>query len=447
MFSLDEIAHVVHGRLRGAREATPRRVVHDSRLVEPGDLFVALRGARTDGHAYLIDAYTRGACGAIVSDQSELPASVAGLIVVPDPLAALQALAAAWRSLSTATIVGVTGSNGKTTTRRLLAHLLQGTFTVHEPPENYNTEIGLPLALLGMPEDCTVGVFELATESPGEIGQLAKILRPPMALVTSAGPSHLDGLGSIDAVAVEKWSLVESLPPDGVAFVNAESEPLRAFIERAPCEVVTIGLTRGDLRGHVASSIPRLVVQVEDPPLTLETGLLGDQNATNVLLAAACALRLGLSPHAIEERAATFEPIGRRLRPIPAPFGTVLDDTYNANPASTKAALRVLAQFGRPQSRRIFAFGDMLGLGEGSDRYHEEVLDLALNLGLDVAPVGPRASAACAASGSDRIIKIGSEGAVAAIRDRLSGPDVVVLVKGSRALELERIVAALLESD
>ncbi len=447
MFSLGEIAAIVHGERTNRGGRTPRRIVHDSRCVEPGDLFVALPGARTDGHEHLADAFRRGACGAIVSDPSRAPDSVHGLVVVPDTLVALQTLAAAWRDRSSATIVGITGSNGKTTTRSLLAHLLRDTSSVHEPPENYNTEIGLPLALLAMPGDSDVGVFELATEAPGEIRRLAEILRPSAALLTGVGPSHLEGFGSIDAIVAEKWSLVDTMAPEGLAFVNAESTPLRTRIATAGRTLVTVGLHEGEFRGHITSVVPRLSVVIDEPPLELRTGLLGEHNATNVLLAVACALRLGTSPATIEERTRTFEPIRQRLKAISAPFGTVLDDTYNANPASTRAALRVLAAFGTPRSRRLFLFGDMLGLGARSADYHTEILGFALGLGVDVIPIGSRARAACTTAASDRIALLEPDSVSEAIRRRLAGPEDVVLVKGSRALGLERIVAALLETD
>lgn len=165
MFSVGEIAAIVRGQLVVESAETPGRIVHDSRCIEDGDLFVALRGMQTDGHAFLDEAFQRGACGAILSDRSRAPKSARGLIVVVDPLAALQTLASAWRAHLTATIIAVTGSNGKTTTRSFLAHLLRGAWNVHEAPNNYNTEVGLPLALLAMPSSAEVGVFELGTEA------------------------------------------------------------------------------------------------------------------------------------------------------------------------------------------------------------------------------------------------------------------------------------------
>lgn len=446
MFSVSEIATIVRGQLAAESAETPRRIVHDSRCVEEGDLFVALRGAQTDGHAFLGEAFERGACGAILTDRSRAPKSAHDLIVVVDPLAALQTLASAWRERLTGTIVAVTGSNGKTTTRSFLAHLLRGTWNVHEAPDNYNTEVGLPLALLAMPSSAEVGVFELGTEAPGEIGFLSTILRPTAAILTGVGPSHLAGFGSLDAIAEEKWSLIDAIPPDGLAFVNGDSARLLDRAEGANCELHTVGLGEGRFRGRVIEAVPRLIVAADAPLMRLETKLVGRHNAGNVLLAAACALRLGLPAGTLQERARGFEPLAHRLQPLRTSFGVVLDDTYNANPASTKAALHVLAAFGEPGTRRVFVFGDMLGLGDVSGGHHREILDLALELGIDVIlPVGDHATAACRSSGSKRLVYAASEERLPRLRELLPGPQAVVLVKGSRALGLETLVAGLLE--
>jgi len=445
MFSLGEMADIV-GAKPPAVDARPSRVVHDSRRIAEGDLFVALRGARTNGHAFLTEAFRRGACGAILAEPTLAPRSARGLIVVEDPLAALQHLASAWRERLTATIVGITGSNGKTTTRSLLAHLLSTRWSVHQPRENYNTEIGLPLALLAMPSTSEVGVFELGTQAPGEIALLASILRPTVGIVTGVGPSHLAGLRSLGAVAEEKWSLIDALPADGFAFIHADSPHLTESIGRAPCEVCTVGLTTGSVRGHVLAAVPRLVVQLAEPALRLETGLVGRHNAGNVLLAAACALRLGLRSDAVEQAVRSFESPAHRLRPLKAPFGTLLDDTYNANPSSMEAALRVLSEYGGPTMRRVFVFGDMLDLGEASERLHREILERAFTFGIDqIIPVGEQAAAACGSRSNSQRLPSDHCTQATELRGRLSGRDNVVLVKGSRALGLEKLVDELLK--
>jgi UDP-N-acetylmuramoyl-tripeptide--D-alanyl-D-alanine ligase len=451
MYSIGEIATIVGGRLLRADEATPRRIVHDSRDVLKGDLFVALRGQRVDGHAFLSDAFARGACSALISDPSSVPADARNLIVVVDPLASLQRLAVTWRDALDATFIGITGSNGKTTTRALLAHLLRepdGADAVFNAPKNYNTEIGLPLALLAMPETVSIGLFELGTERPGDIAALAEILVPEIGLITSVGPSHLSDFGAVEAVAREKWSLVEGLPANGYAVLNADSPHLRHLAEEAPGRCLTVGLEQGEIRGRLEQEVPQLDLLIDDPPMRLDCPLIGRHNAVNLLLAAVTAERLGLPASAIEERAKTFAPVPHRLQRIPAPFGTILDDTYNANPASTAGALHTLAKFGGNQTHRVFVFGEMRDLGPDSDRHHRQVLDLAARLGIDaILPVGERAVAACRER-SARATEIVD-------RDQLShtiralcrnSTESLVLVKGSRALELERLVAELVSS-
>lgn len=444
MFHVREIARVVHANLVSGTDEIPRGFTHDSRLIEGGDVFVALPGKRTDGHAFLAEAFERGACGAIISDRSQAPASARNLIVVSDPLCALQALASAWRDTLTAPIVAITGSNGKTTTKALLAHLLRGDRRTHVAPHNYNTEIGVPLAVLAMPMSAEVGVFELGASAPGEVRFLADLLRPTMGLITDVGPSHLDGFGTLDDVADEKWSLVNALPPAGVALVNADSDSLlaRASGERRRC--LTVGLGRGAISGRIVRSVPRLTLDVDCPGLWLESRLLGSHNATNLLLAAASAHVLGVSETTLEDRTRSFSPPPHRLQPFTASFGTLLDDTYNSNPSSAAASLRVLAEFGDKSTHRAFVFGDMLDLGSNSASYHRNTVELALNLGIDVIfPVGERTMAAC--QSIERAVFTRPSERASRIRGLLSETDNVVLVKGSRALALEHLVGQLLE--
>ncbi len=445
MYPVGEIARIVDGGIFRGDGATPVRIVHDSREISEGDLFVALRGRRSDGHAFLRDVFARGACGALISDPSAAPDDAHNLIVVDDTLGALQRLASTWREALDATFVGITGSNGKTTTRALLAHVLSGPGRVRgvfNAPKNYNTEVGLPLALLAMPEAASIGLFELGADRPGDIAALADVLAPQVGLITSVGPSHLDGLGSVEAVAREKWSLVERLPPDGTAFVNADSPDLRRLMQDADDRCTSVGIEHGEVRGRVEEETPRLVLTVGDPPMRLASPLIGRHNAVNLLLAGVTAYRLGVPPRAIEERIETFLPVPHRLEPIDAPFGTILDDTYNANPASTAGALRALARCGGPETRRVFVFGEMRELGPDADRYHREVVDLALDLGIDaVLPVGARAADACRTRSSPAIRFVDRDELDRTIHALcLDSRDAFVLVKGSRALKLERLV-------
>jgi UDP-N-acetylmuramoyl-tripeptide--D-alanyl-D-alanine ligase len=453
VFSYRQIAETVGGVWSGAcPEGAPAGFRIDSREVHPDDLFFALQGTRTDGHHFVAEALRRGASAAVVRDAAALPDDGAG-IVVPDPLRALRDLAAAWRGRIVAPLVALTGSNGKTTTKALLAHLVAEDLAVYAAPGNYNTEIGLPLALLTMPTKAELGIFELGTEAPGEIEPLACLLRPSLALITSAGPSHLEGFGTVEAVADEKWSLLRVLGDDGWGGVNVDSAPLRRRAGIEPSgPIVTVGLSYGSFRGRLISAVPHLVVEVEAPSMRLESRLIGGHNATNLLLAVACALRLGVEPDRIIKRIRDFAPVRHRLELKSFRDGLLVDDTYNANPASVAAALDVLRALGGPATRRVFVFGEMLGLGPESAGFHDEVATRAVQMGAEVLPVGALAVEAWHRLGKGAVLgrdEIRRELAT------LLGPykptatsacgDNVVLVKGSHAVRLDLLVDALIE--
>ncbi len=438
----------MRGDLLRETSVRPLRAIHDSRLVRPGDLFVALSGKNTDGHRHLEEVFTRGACAALVSQADSLPDTAQNLIVVPNVTAALQTLAAAWRDALSATFIGITGSNGKTTVKALLGHLLAQHTPTYVAPRNYNTEIGLPIALLAMPPDASIGVFELGAEAPGDIRLLSRLLNPQLGIITTVGPSHLDDLKTIDAVAREKWSLIESLPSTSSAIVNADSPELRERLGDAPVPITATGFHHGQLRGRLGRMTPSLEIRIESENITLCSALMGEHNASNVLLAAAAARELGMPWSAISAALPTFQPISHRLQPLRTPTSVVLDDSYNANPASTEAALRVLAAYGDESVTRVFVFGEMHGLGPDAPRYHDEVVQIAHSLFIDkILPVGDLAVAACrrvdVKAETEISIILTREEILSFLRDQSNA---VILIKGSRALGLERLVAALIEA-
>jgi UDP-N-acetylmuramoyl-tripeptide--D-alanyl-D-alanine ligase len=445
MFRYAEIARVVRGRLEQGTDGAPRRVVHDSRSVEEGDLFVALKGERTDGHGFLGEAFARGAGGALVSAGGSVPQGSRNVIVVADTRQALWDFAAAWRKTLGGTFVGVTGTCGKTTTKALVAHLVSGEKEVFAAPESYNTRIGLPLALLAMPATAEVGVFEVGAGGPGEILPLASLLAPRLAILTLVGRGHLAGFGDAAAVAREKWDLVRALPEAGTAIVNADSPELVEAAAGWKGRTLTFGVAAGRLRGRVVQVFPALVVETADPPLRLLSPLLGRHNATNLLAAVACALELGVLPREIERRAATFEGAPHRLRLLPSSFGYILDDAYNANPESMRAALGTLAELDLPVAKRAFIFGEMLELGEEGGRCHTEVLELALRLGIrPIFPIGDEAIGA-----ARRVLNQTPRGTfvfarkdelVGRVPEALGGAASLVLVKGSHSVGLDRVV-------
>jgi UDP-N-acetylmuramoyl-tripeptide--D-alanyl-D-alanine ligase len=455
MFPVEKIAQIVGGELLRRESVSPTRAIHDSRLVEQGDLFVALSGLRSNGHTFLAEAFDRGASAAIVSSTSNLPSNARNLILVANPALALQQWAAAWRDTLNATLVAITGTNGKTTVRALLHHLLSAQRTVYSSPHNYNTEIGLPIALLSMPPSAELGIFELGAEQPGDIALLARILRPHLGIITSVGPGHLDKFETVAAVASEKWSLVNQLPENGEVIINADVPIFLNLAAAAKASVVTVGLNHGDVRGHLLQAVPNVKIALDAPAVTLTTSLAGAHNAQNLLLASVAAHRLEMSWPEIADQATTFRPIPHRLDPIHVPFGTVLDDAYNANPASMKAALNVLSTFGEDNAVRVFVFGEMLGLGSDSESFHRTIAQLALSLPIHaILPIGNAALAACRTVADASAIAVGSENPKVVILPRPEIADwiknrtapLVVLVKGSRALALEGLVDELKNS-
>jgi len=446
MFSIREIAARLGATLLRERAGSPVCVVHDSRRVSPGDLFVALRGARTDGHRHLSEVFARGACGAVVAEVEDLPDRARNLIVVRDPSTALYDLAAAWRNrLTDARFVGITGTCGKTTTKGLIAHLLEDAGGIYAAPASFNTEIGLPLALLNMPEAARVGVFEIGASAPGEVAPLAVLIRPDVAVITMAGRGHLSGFGSVDAVAAEKWDLIRALSEDGRGFVNADCETLSPFLSGEDRPVTTFGMLRGSMRGRVVAMGRETTIEVATPALRLRTRLLGRHNATNVLAASAVGVYLGTTRETIERRMPTYAPPPHRLRLLPAPFGFVLDDSFNANPDSALAALETLAALDLPVGRRAFVFGDMFELGAAAAAAHREVLAHALRLG--VAPVFTTGLLATEAGAQfpEIAVTLGADPATE-IRSGLGEDQSLLLVKGSRRLGLDRLVDALTRS-
>jgi UDP-N-acetylmuramoyl-tripeptide--D-alanyl-D-alanine ligase len=414
-------------------------------MVEPGDLFVAIKGNRVDGHAFLKQAFYRGACAALISDKSAITENATNLILVRNVVDSLQKLAVAWRQELDATFVGITGTCGKTTTRSLLVHLLEEETKVYSAPQNYNTEIGLPLALLEMPKDARVGVFELGTIKPGEIKMLASILEPRFGVITLAGRGHLTGLGNVESVANEKWDLIRALPKDGRAFINTDSPPLARLIKTYTGKMTPVGTRNADQSAQISYADNGLVIDTQKPRLHLETRLFGKHNATNILLAAAVALELGMSAETIEERIRTFSPFPHRLNLVEAAFGYILDDSYNANPESTTSALMTLAELKLPVDRRALVFGDMLDLGQNSQQLHDEVIAYCLKLGIKpIFPVGELATeAARRASSAGSFIFCKRDDLASCISSSLADKETILLVKGSHDIGLTSIVEQL----
>ena len=450
MIATQEIAASLGSMLRERRgpDARFRRVVVDSRKVGRGDLFVALRGERTDGHRFAIDAVKRGARGVLVSELPEGLPSEAAAFVVTDPLAALQRLAAGRRERRRAKVIGVTGSVGKTTTKEITAAVLSTRYEVLKNEANYNNEIGLPLTLLELTTRQERAVLEMGMYAQGEIRMLCEIAKPEVGVVTNVGPAHLERLGSLEAIAAAKAELPESLPPHGVAVFNADDPLVMTMVERTKAQPVTYGTAQGaDTRATDIQSrgLEGVSFQLHWRGATsrAETKLPGRHIVSNALAAAAVALTDGMTLMDVTSALSQAEP-PLRVRTHRASGGaTIIDDVYNAGPASMAAALDLLAEI---PGRRIAVLGDMRELGPTEREEHRAVGRRAAETADVIHAVGHLgeliAEAARAEGHRDTHHWPTKEAAGEAVAADLRADD-VVLVKASRAMEFETLVDAL----
>ncbi|MGB2696063.1 MAG: UDP-N-acetylmuramoyl-tripeptide--D-alanyl-D-alanine ligase [Dehalococcoidia bacterium] len=428
-----------------------RRPAIDSRTVGRGDLFVALRGAQRDGQEFVGVAVEGGARGVLVHELPERLAADVAAFVVPDTLVALQRLATARREHRRAKVIGVTGSVGKTSTKELIAAVLGTHYPVLKSEANYNTEIGLPLTLLELTHRHRRAALEMAMRAPGEIRTLCEIARPDVGVVTNVGVTHMETLGTIEAIADAKAELVESLGADGVAVLNADDPLVRPMAGRTRARVVLYGTspdadvraTEIESRGLDGVSF-RLYWQGESTPVHVSE--LGAHSVSNALAAAAVASADGMS---LRETAAALEGarVPSRIRVLRGRGGcTILDDTYNASPASMEAALGLLKEV--PARRHIAVLGDMKELGPVEREAHLEVGGRAAETADVIHTVGELGhlirEAAHAAGHRHAQHWPTTEAATEAVAGGLDSGD-VVLVKASRAMAFERIVEALKE--
>jgi UDP-N-acetylmuramoyl-tripeptide--D-alanyl-D-alanine ligase len=425
-------------------EPGPRRAVIDSREVAAGDLFVGLRGSRVDGGDYAAAALAAGAWGVIVTPAQAgalVQAPGSGVVLVhPDPLVALGRLAGAWRIELGARVVGITGSTGKTSTKDILAALLRDRLPTVSSAANLNTEIGLPLTILGAPLGTDVLVLEMAMRGPGQIAELAAIARPDVGVIVNVGPVHLQQLGSIENVAAAKAELLAALPAGGTAVVPAD-EPLLEPYLRSDSNVVTFG-PNGDVTLADVGVGGEVVIATPAQRVALRPSFSQRHNLENLLAATAAALALGVVPEG--ELNVTFSAL-RGERVALSGGVLVLNDCYNANPMSMRAALDDLAV--TAPGRRVAVLGDMLELGDGELALHREIGEYAA--AQDVAlmiTVGPRAAAmrdGAAGNGATEVHAAGDAAAAAGLLLNLLRDGDTVLVKASRGMRLEVVTDAL----
>jgi UDP-N-acetylmuramoyl-tripeptide--D-alanyl-D-alanine ligase len=419
-----------HLREPQSPDGGPSRAVIDSRGVGPGDLFVGLPGEHVDGGHFAASALESGAWGVLVEPRhadSLPPGTGAVVLAADDPLAALQRLATAWRRQLAAVVVGVTGSTGKTSTKDVLAAMLRtGGRRVVATAQNLNTEIGLPLTVLGAPPGTEVLVLEMAMRGSGQIAELAVIAEPDIAIVTNIGPVHLELLGSIGAIAAAKAELLDNLRPGGTAVVPAGEALLEPHL-RDDLHVVRFG------PGGDVTDLPGVRLLSAGEPLT------SAHMATNALAAAAAARAAGVEP-AGDVDVALSAMRGQRERL--AGDVVVVDDCYNANPMSMRAALDDLAA--TAPARKVAVLGDMLELGPDAKRFHSELGVHARDVGVDLlVTVGPLAAYLGAGSNLGGVQAVPDAATAAALLPTLVEDGDTVLVKASRGVGLEVVSQAL----
>ncbi len=426
----------------------------DTRTLAPGDLFIAIKGERFDGNRYVVEAVRKGAVGAIVSDESlaasgELAATP--LIVVSDTVAALQALANRVRRDSGAAVVAVTGSAGKSTTKEITAEFLSARYRVFRNRGNLNNHIGLPLSLLELRNKPDIGVLELGMNHFGEISALVKIAEPEVRVWTNVGPAHLEFFGTVEAIAEAKAEILEGAGPGALLVANADDELVMRHAKTFAGRVRTFGVEQpADVRALAVRDLgidgTAAIVRTPIGEAEIRTPLPGTANLSNILAAAAVAIRFDIPLDDIVARAASLKPVARRGEITRAGTLTIVDDSYNSNPKALSRALATIAGEARYE-RRVAVIGEMLELGAASPDLHRAAGEEAARAKLSelIAVGGPSAQALAegavrAGMPAERVHYVGKSSDAADLAVTLVKPGDLVLVKGSRGIKTEVVV-------
>ncbi|MGF7185069.1 UDP-N-acetylmuramoyl-tripeptide--D-alanyl-D-alanine ligase [Desulfitispora alkaliphila] len=423
----------------------------DTRNLKPGELFIALKGDNFDGHDFVVSAMEKGANAAIVDESfnySQL--EIQNLIVVKDTLIALQNLAKYYKESINLKVIGITGSNGKTTTKDIIASVLSEEYNALKTEGNFNNEIGLPLTLFRLKEYHQVLVVEMGMRGIGQIEKLCTIAKPDIGVITNIGTTHIEILGSQEQIAAAKGELIASLPKGGLAVINGDTPYAQKiscnfqgktlfFGKNGSCEV----LLEDEVEVNDFSS--KFTVTIGDHKLNFSIPLPGEHNVYNSMAAIGIALELGLSPEKIQEGLEKVKLSQMRLEVIKGlKESTVINDAYNANPDSMKASLRILKQ--HKGKRKIAVLGNMYELGEYTDSGHREVgnftskcqIDLLVTVG-DMAKLIAEGAVDAGMQKEDIFALEDNEQAIAVLKKYLNLGD-IVLVKGSRGMKMEKIV-------
>lgn len=450
MIALQTIADVLQGTLQRGAEGTDVAVTSvdtDSRRVQPGQLFVALPGDKFDGHDFLPQVAVQGAVAALVSKpvETSLPT-----VLVKDTRLALGQLSSWWRQQLDLPLIAVTGSNGKTTTKEMIAAIMQvhvgGADNVLATAGNFNNDIGMPLTLLRLRPAHRCAVIEMGMNHLGEIDYLTRLARPDVAVINNAGTAHIGELGSRENIAKAKGEIFAGLADDGIAVINADSE----FADywrglNVARRVLTFGFhPAANVRGEMLDAASTCKLHYQGATVTLTLAVPGAHNIMNALAAAAASLAAGANLAEVAQGLQGFAGVKGRLQQKTATNGAkVIDDTYNANPDSMKAALDVLQGYG---AHTVFVMGDMGELGADAEAMHAQVGRYAKEQGVDkLYALGQFTQAAVQAFGAQAQHFSSVEALISALQAETAAED-VVLVKGSRFMQMERVVNALVES-
>ncbi len=428
-----------------------RGVSTDSRIPQKDCLFFAIKGEKFDGHDFLWPAYENGCLAAVVHSPPPSPPPIP-LIEVEDTLKALGILASYYRSKFSPICLGVTGSTGKTTTKEMLAHLLGARYQVLKTEKNYNTEIGVPLTLFRLKGTHSALVVEMATRGKGQIAWLAHIVKPKIGIITNIGPAHLEFFKSIEEIAEAKAELLKALPPDGVAILNADDHFFSFLKKRANCQVLSFGMSpQADISCEIMGGNKPLSLKLKTPKgeSIVEAPFKGEHDVLNLLAAVAGAFSAGLSLEEIEGRIPTLSrpPMRMELHEL-TPGLLLINDAYNSNPSSLRAALRFLKG---QEGRKIAVLGDMLELGKDSKKIHFEagrwVKDAGVDFLITIGEYAQFMGEGARESGlpPEKIASFpNKEEALPFLLELVREGD-VILVKASRKLALDKIVEELIK--
>jgi UDP-N-acetylmuramoyl-tripeptide--D-alanyl-D-alanine ligase len=443
--SLQHIGEVTGGRIVGGT-ADPRLVLvsgyaFDTRDLEDGDLFFALKGDERDGHVFVKEAYARGGVGAVVERPVEDVPATFPQVVVPSSLKSLQALAADVRRRIRIPVVGISGSNGKTTTKEMLAAILSTRMRVHKSPGNFNNHIGVPMSILGLRDGDQVLVVELGSNHRGEIARLSRIASPTVGVLTNVGTAHIGHFGSLREIALEKTDLLRNLAEGGRGVVNGDDETLLGGLEGVKAGITRFGIGEGlEYRATAIETFGARGTRFSLVGTEVRLMAPGIHNVYNAMAAIATAALLDVSPPDAAAALEGFQPV--RMRTFTLGGITLIDDTYNANPDSVRAALGLLASY--PADRRIFVMGEMLELGEDSSRLHNEtgraaapVIDILVGISGETraAVEGARASG----MRPERAVFFETKSEANAYLTATLRPGDAILVKGSHGAALEEV--------